>query len=351
MSASSSRRSFRRKAENACAIRCNANAALVFELLYRFLSISRSYFGKLDEESVKNNFILIYELLDGELPSAPICPYVLARLTHIHWFLEILDFGYPQNAEIDALKMYITTESVRSDLAVAQDSSKITIQATGATSWRRSDVKYRKNEAFVDVIENVNLLMSKDGAVLRADVDGQIMMRAYLSGTPECKFGLNDKLVLDKRGEPSSSNGGGGRAGDGDSAAVVELDDCQFHQCVRLGKFDSDRSISFIPPDGEFELMKYRSTHNINLPFKLQSHVVEPSKSRVEYTIQLRATFDPKINATHVVLKIPTHSIQPGQAPKSRWVKQSTRLQRMQSFGRFPEFRERKKLHSQPKRI
>lgn len=25
------------------------------------------------------------------------------------------------------------------------------------------------------------------------------MMRAYLSGTPECKFGLNDKLVLEKK--------------------------------------------------------------------------------------------------------------------------------------------------------
>lgn len=36
------------------------------------------------------------------------------------------------------------------------------------------------------------------GTVLRADVDGQILMRAYLSGTPECKFGLNDKLVLEK---------------------------------------------------------------------------------------------------------------------------------------------------------
>lgn len=45
--------------------RCNASAALVFEFLYRFITISRSYFGKLDEESVKNNFILIYELLDG----------------------------------------------------------------------------------------------------------------------------------------------------------------------------------------------------------------------------------------------------------------------------------------------
>jgi hypothetical protein len=37
------------------------------------------------------------------------------------------------------------------------------------------------------------------GTVLRADVDGQILMRAYLSGTPECKFGLNDKLVIDKK--------------------------------------------------------------------------------------------------------------------------------------------------------
>ena len=136
--------------------KCNASAALVFEFLYRFVQISRSYFGKLDEESVKNNFVLIYELLD-----------------------EILDFGYPQNSEIDTLKMYITTESIKSEMAVVrnpncnrgrclcqrEDSSKITIQATGATSWRRSDVKYRKNEAFVDVIETVNLLMSKEGGL------------------------------------------------------------------------------------------------------------------------------------------------------------------------------------------
>jgi hypothetical protein len=33
--------------------------------------MSRSYFGKLDEESVKNNFVLIYELLDGsKLPQS-----------------------------------------------------------------------------------------------------------------------------------------------------------------------------------------------------------------------------------------------------------------------------------------
>ena len=30
-------------------------------------------------------------------------------------------------------------------------------------SYRRNDIKYRRNEAFVDVIENVNLLMSATG--------------------------------------------------------------------------------------------------------------------------------------------------------------------------------------------
>lgn len=43
----------------------NANAALVFEFLYKLIILGKGYFGKLDEESVKNNFVLIYELLDG----------------------------------------------------------------------------------------------------------------------------------------------------------------------------------------------------------------------------------------------------------------------------------------------
>ena len=44
----------------------NANAALVFEFLYRLVILGKGYFGKLDEESVKNNFVLVYELLDGK---------------------------------------------------------------------------------------------------------------------------------------------------------------------------------------------------------------------------------------------------------------------------------------------
>ncbi len=48
-------------------------------------------------------------------------------------------------------------------VSLQEESSKITTQATGATSWRRGDVKYKKNEAFVDVVETVNLSMSAKG--------------------------------------------------------------------------------------------------------------------------------------------------------------------------------------------
>ena len=277
----------------------NANAALVFEFLERLRVLGKSYFGKFDEEGVKNNFVLVYELLD-----------------------EILDFGYPQNTETETLKMYITTEGVKSQQTMVgvlyipysylnytngmpqEDTSKITMQATGALSWRRSDIKYRKNEAFVDVIEDVNLLMSATGTVLRADVNGQIVMRAYLSGTPECKFGLNDRLTLGDAGLEDDARGG--RKATKAAAGTVSLEDCQFHQCVKLGKFDQERIISFVPPDGEFELMRYRATENINLPFKVHAIVNEVNKTKVEYSIAIRANYGSKLFATNVVVRIPT---------------------------------------------
>jgi AP-2 complex subunit mu-1 len=185
------------------------------------------------------------------------------------------------------------------------------MQATGAQAWRKPDVKHRKNEAFVDVIEDVNLLMSATGTVLRADVTGQIVMRAFLSGTPECKFGLNDRLTLGEDDgtapTPSRMGGGGGRKkGTRAAAGSVSLEDCQFHQCVKLGKFDADRIITFVPPDGEFELMRYRATENINLPFKVHAIVNEVNKTRVDYSISIRANFGPKLFATNVVVRIPT---------------------------------------------
>ena len=43
----------------------NVNAVLVFEFLTKMIEVMQSYFGKINEENIKNNFVLIYELLDG----------------------------------------------------------------------------------------------------------------------------------------------------------------------------------------------------------------------------------------------------------------------------------------------
>ncbi|KAK9470577.1 Mu homology domain-containing protein [Dipodascopsis tothii] len=278
--------------------RQNVDVALVFEFLYKVITLARGHFGKFDEEAVKNNFTLIYELLD-----------------------EIMDFGYPQNTDSDTLKMYVMTESVRSGGGSGwsnppptdEDATKITMQATGAMSWRRDDIKYRRNEVFVDVFEDVNLLMTADGNVLRSDVTGQIVLRAYLTGMPECRFGLNDSLVVDSHLSAPADNGGGGssilntnKKRTKAAAGSVTLEDCQFHQCVRLGRFDADRTISFIPPDGEFELMRYRAIENISVPFKVHVLVNQSSKTKIEYQLAVKATFGPKLFATGVSIVVPT---------------------------------------------
>lgn len=114
---------------------------------------------------------------------------------------------------------------------------------TGAVSWRREGIRYKTNEVFLDVVEEVNLLMgtggeggggirgltlnpfqymlpsnpshhpspcpapppTSPGSVLRCDVVGRILMKCHLSDMPELRLGLNDKL-----------------------------EDVTFHQCVNL---------------------------------------------------------------------------------------------------------------------
>lgn len=39
---------------------------MCFEFLNKAVEVMQSYFGKITEENIKNNFVLIYELLDGK---------------------------------------------------------------------------------------------------------------------------------------------------------------------------------------------------------------------------------------------------------------------------------------------
>ena len=44
---------------------------------------------------------------------------------------------------------------------------------------------------------------------------------------------------------------GGASSSWGGAAQGVELEDVTLHRCVALSKFDADRTITFVPPDGE----------------------------------------------------------------------------------------------------
>ena len=162
--------------------------------------------------------------------SAPLTPLASAALTHKTRATEIVDNGYPQILAPEALKLYITQEGVRSDLAPfevkvrslgvrpcvrdvpplrplrrglqrrAMESRNATMQVTGAVSWRREGLKYKKNEVYLDIVESINVLMTAKGAqlapqrcgrgshaascagvVLRSDVSGKIQMKCFLT--------------------------------------------------------------------------------------------------------------------------------------------------------------------------
>lgn len=285
---------------------------------------------------------------------------------------EIMDHGYPQILSAESLKLYITQEGVHSELEPtdlrvrpphvpflrvpflthtqrrALESRNTTMQVTGAVSWRREGLQYKKNEVYLDIVETVNVLMTAKGTVLRSDVTGRVLMKCYLSVRSVCKAVAMPPLrspvshtghagAEDRPERPPDRRGLGGRPAQlvpvsdrrrqhlllrvrpssADASRLprahlstyrksIELDDVTFHQCVDLTRFAGEKTITFVPPDGAFELMKYRVTDNVTLPFKILPLVKEVGRSRIEVTVKLRASgFTSALNATAVVVRIP----------------------------------------------
>lgn len=59
----------------------NTNAAEILLFLHKIVEVFTEYFKELEEESIRDNFVIIYELLD-----------------------EMMDFGYPQTTESKILQ-------------------------------------------------------------------------------------------------------------------------------------------------------------------------------------------------------------------------------------------------------
>uniref|UniRef100_A0A8C5P8V2 AP-1 complex subunit mu-2 n=1 Tax=Leptobrachium leishanense TaxID=445787 RepID=A0A8C5P8V2_9ANUR len=245
----------------------NANASLVFSFLYKVVEVFTEYFKELEEESIRDNFVIVYELLD-----------------------EVMDFGFPQTTESKILQEYITQQGNKLETA----KSRVPTTVTNAVSWRSEGLKYKKNEVFIDVIESVNLLVNANGSVLLSEIVGSVKLKVFLSGMPELRLGLNDRVLFELTGRNKNK--------------TVELEDVKFHQCVRLSRFENDRTISFIPPDGDFELMSYRLNTQVKPLIWIESVIEKFTHSRLEIMVKAKGQFKKQSVANNVEISVPVPS-------------------------------------------
>merc|ERR1712154_362149 len=96
------------------------------------------------EEKIRSNFVLVYELFD-----------------------EVMDHGYPQIVDSSLLQQFIhhgkaSKKTKMTALEEARTQKEILEKVTGATPWRApGKYTYAKNEVYLDVIENVNVIISR----------------------------------------------------------------------------------------------------------------------------------------------------------------------------------------------
>ena len=222
--------------------------------------------GVLSEESIRKNFVLIYEIID-----------------------EMLDFGFPQLSSTEQIKPFVFTEPVVM-MKTSLTNMLRTTTASGENIKRpisqNDEGKNKKNEIYVDIIEKITALFNASGSLINFGIDGCIKMKNYLKGNPELKLTLNDEISI--------------RGGGYSSGGIIE--DCNFHPKVNTRDFQNLKTLYISPPDGEFVVMNYRMNMEFAPPFKVYT-IVEESNYKVELVIKIQSNFPDKYTAGNVIVK------------------------------------------------
>jgi AP-4 complex subunit mu-1 len=137
--------------------------------------VFKDYCGVLTEESIRKNFLLIYELLD-----------------------EMLDFGYPQITSTELLKNCVHNEAI--EVAKPSIAASVIHTMSGSSTATKSSMlantpitlmntrsggSNSKNEIYVDIIERLTILFNSSGFIVNSSIDGSILMKSFLSGNDE----------------------------------------------------------------------------------------------------------------------------------------------------------------------
>lgn len=252
--------------------------SMVLELLIRIVSLSRDFCGVLTEENLRNNFLLMYELLD-----------------------EIIDYGIIQTTsteEIRALVLQEPTEgpgkqfAPRSGHRAPASSAQKSIMAADKANTSGRD------EIFVDVIERLDVLLNASGFASRSNIDGSIMVKSYLTGRPDIKLALNNDLFI---GPEHPRNRPYGYSED-----ACYLDDCLFDGLADLDLFETEHALVLQPPEGECELMRYRADGVSQLPFRVLAEADIVSEYKMEVLVKVYADFPAKVVASELDVEIRT---------------------------------------------
>lgn len=196
----------------ACPVHSETDPLFVFSFIKTLIDVLQDYLGEVSAGSIRQNFDIVYQLLE-----------------------EMLDDGYPLTTEPNALRDIVIPPSFfKKILAVAGTAGLAKATTTPFSSpipWRATGLRYNTNEIFFDFVEDMTGVISREGKPLNLEVWGKVKTNARLTGTPDILLSLSNTQILT---------------------------DCSFHPCVRLPKWAKDKTLSFVPPDGRFILMEYR---------------------------------------------------------------------------------------------
>lgn len=202
-------------------------ALLAIEFLHRIIDIIQNYFGDCNENLIKENLVTIYELLD-----------------------EMLDGGYPFATELNVLKELIKPPNLLRTIANSVTgrtnvTESLPTNQTSNVPWRKLGIKYTNNEAYFDVIEELDVILDRNGTIITAEINGFIDCNVKLSGMPDLNLTFVNSRIFD---------------------------DVSFHPCVRHRRWESERNLSFVPPDGEFRLMTYhiKTPNLVSIPLYIK---------------------------------------------------------------------------------
>ncbi|CAO2611649.1 AP-3 complex subunit mu-2 [Lemmus lemmus] len=235
----------------------------VIEFLHRVVDTFQDYFGVCSEPVIKDNVVVVYEVLE-----------------------EMLDNGFPLATESNILKELIKPPTIlRTVVNTITGSTNVGDQLpTGQLSvvpWRRTGVKYTNNEAYFDVVEEIDAIIDKSGSTVTAEIQGVIDACVKLTGMPDLTLSfMNPRL----------------------------LDDVSFHPCVRFKRWESERILSFIPPDGNFRLLSYHVSALVAIPVYVKHSISfrdSSSLGRFEITVGPKQSMGKTIEGVTVTSQMP----------------------------------------------